>query len=167
MVGYSRSDRWIGNCAGRFPTGVHYICRHRMLVNDFVVDRAEAVAAEVRALGVPAIAAPSDVGDRASVAAAMSMAQAALGPFTLLVNNAGNAGPAVQIGRTSAFWEDDPAEWDKFFRTNLYGVLNCCHVAIPTMVREGRGRIVAIVSDAGRIGEAKLAAYSAAKAGAA
>ncbi|PHQ64063.1 MAG: oxidoreductase [Sphingobium sp.] len=146
------------------------LARHNaggVAINDFVVDRAEAVAAEVRALGVPAIAAPSDVGDRASVAAAMSMAQAALGPFTLLVNNAGNAGPAVQIGRTSAFWEDDPAEWDKFFRTNLYGVLNCCHVAIPTMVREGRGRIVAIVSDAGRIGEAKLAAYSAAKAGAA
>ena len=35
------------------------------------------------------------------------------------------------------------------------------------MVDEGRGRIVTIVSDAGRIGEARLAAYSAAKAGAA
>jgi 3-oxoacyl-[acyl-carrier protein] reductase len=35
------------------------------------------------------------------------------------------------------------------------------------MVRQGKGRIVTIVSDAGRIGEAKLVAYSAAKAGAA
>jgi 3-oxoacyl-[acyl-carrier protein] reductase len=35
------------------------------------------------------------------------------------------------------------------------------------MVEQGKGRIVTIVSDSGRIGEAKLVAYSAAKAGAA
>ncbi len=45
--------------------------------------------------------------------------------------------------------------------------MNCCHVALPGMVAQGKGRIVTIVSDAGRVGEARLAAYSAAKAGAA
>ena len=45
--------------------------------------------------------------------------------------------------------------------------MNCCHVALPEMVGQKRGRIVTIVSDAGRIGEARLAAYGAAKAGAA
>jgi 3-oxoacyl-[acyl-carrier protein] reductase len=45
--------------------------------------------------------------------------------------------------------------------------MNCCHAALPGMVTQGKGRIVTIVSDAGRVGEAKLAAYSAAKAGAA
>jgi 3-oxoacyl-[acyl-carrier protein] reductase len=65
------------------------------------------------------------------------------------------------------FWETDPADWERYFRTNLQGVMNCCHAALPGMVAEGKGRIVTIVSDAGRTGDARLAAYSAAKAGAA
>jgi NAD(P)-dependent dehydrogenase (short-subunit alcohol dehydrogenase family) len=135
-------------------------------VNDFVLERAEAVAAEIRALGVPAAAVQADVGDRDSVAAAFAAAKAALGTITVLVNNAGNAGPTAQIGTSQLFWETDPAEWDRFFRTNTMGVLNCCHVALPDMVQAGRGRIVTIVSDAGRVGEQRLAVYSAAKAGA-
>jgi 3-oxoacyl-[acyl-carrier protein] reductase len=135
-------------------------------VNDFVLERAETVAAEIRALGVPAVAVQADVGDRASVAAAFAAAKAALGPITMLVNNAGNAGPNAQIGTSPPFWETDPADWDKYFRTNTIGVLNCCHVALPDMVEAKQGRIITIVSDAGRVGEARLAVYSAAKAGA-
>jgi NAD(P)-dependent dehydrogenase (short-subunit alcohol dehydrogenase family) len=136
-------------------------------VNDFIPERAAAVVAEVEALGVRAAAAPADVGDHTAVRAAIDKATAALGPVTLLVNNAGNAGPNAQIGHSPLFWETQPEEWDRYFRTNLQGVMNCCHAALPGMVAQGRGRIVTIVSDAGRVGEAKLAAYSAAKAGAA
>jgi 3-oxoacyl-[acyl-carrier protein] reductase len=136
-------------------------------VNDFVPERAAAVVAEVEALGVRAVAVPADVGDHAAVRAAIDKATAVLGPITLLVNNAGNAGPNAQIGHSPLFWETKPEEWDRYFRTNLQGVMNCCHAALPGMVAQGKGRIVTIVSDAGRVGEAKLAAYSAAKAGAA
>ena len=136
-------------------------------VNDFVAERAQAVADEIKAFGVPAIAAPADVGDLDSVNAAMAAAQDALGPVTLLVNNAGNAGPASTMGFSPEFWETDPEDWERYFRTNLYGVMNCCHAALPGMVQQGRGRIVSIISDAGRVGEARLVAYSAAKAGAA
>jgi NAD(P)-dependent dehydrogenase (short-subunit alcohol dehydrogenase family) len=136
-------------------------------VNDFVPERAAAVAAEIEALGVRALAVPADVGDHAAVRAAIDSATAKLGTVTLLVNNAGNAGPNAQIGHSPLFWQTNPAEWDRYFRTNLQGVMNCCHAALPGMVKEGKGRIVTIVSDAGRVGEAKLAAYSAAKAGAA
>ena len=71
------------------------------------------------------------------------------------------------MGLSPLFWETDPLEWDRYFRTNLQGVMNCCHAAIPSMIAAGRGRIVTVVSDAGRVGEARLAVYSAAKAGAA
>lgn len=135
-------------------------------VNDFVGERAEAVAAEIRTLGVPAVAVPADVGDLDAVRGAFAQAQA-LGPVTLLVNNAGNAGPAQQMRPTPLFWETDPADWDRFLRTNLQGVLNCCHAALPVMVAQQRGRIVTIVSDAARTGEARLSVYAAAKAGAA
>jgi NAD(P)-dependent dehydrogenase (short-subunit alcohol dehydrogenase family) len=136
-------------------------------VNDFVLERAESVANEIKALGVPATAIQADVGDHAAVAAAFEIARAALGPITLLVNNAGNAGPAATMSRSLLFWESEPSEWERFFRTNLQGVMNCCHVALPEMVGQKHGRIVTIVSDAGRVGEARLAAYAAAKAGAA
>lgn len=136
-------------------------------INDYIAERSEAVAEEIRALGVPAIAAPADVGDHDSVKTAMAKAERELGPITILVNNAGNAGPTATMGLSPLFWETEPQDWDRYFRTNLQGVMNCCHVVLPGMVAQGRGRIVTMISDAGRIGEARLVAYSAAKAGAA
>ncbi len=136
-------------------------------VNDFVAERAKAVAAEIEAMGVRAVAVQADVSDHASVSAAFMRATEALGPVTLLVNNAGNAGPDATMGFSPPFWETYPDEWDRYLATNLTGVMNCCHVALPEMVARGRGRIVTIVSDSGRVGEARLSVYAAAKAGAA
>jgi len=136
-------------------------------VNDYFADRAAAVVEEIKALGVSAHAFPADVGDHAAVTAAIKDATDTLGPVTILVNNAGNAGPTSAIGNGPLFWEESPDTWDRFFRTNLQGVMNCCHAALPGMVRQGKGRVVTIVSDAGRMGGARLAVYSAAKAGAA
>jgi 3-oxoacyl-[acyl-carrier protein] reductase len=136
-------------------------------VNDFVMERAEAVAAEIQAMGVRAVPVQADVGDHASVTAGFEKARAVLGPITILVNNAGNAGPGATMRHSPFFWETAPSDWDRYFRTNLQGVMNCCHVALPEMVAQKRGRVVTIVSDSGRIGEARLAVYSAAKAGAA
>lgn len=145
------------------------LARHNaggIAVNDFVAERAEAVAAEIREAGVPAIAVPFDVCDLEAVRAAVAKAAAELGPVTVLVNNAGMAGPNQQIRPTKLFWEEDPSEWGKFLGTNLFGVFNCCHAAIPAMVEARKGRIVTIVSDSGRTGEPRLAVYAAAKAGA-
>jgi 3-oxoacyl-[acyl-carrier protein] reductase len=136
-------------------------------VNDFVLSRAEAVAAEIEAIGIRAVPVQADVGDYASVTAAFEKARAALGTISILVNNAGNAGPDTTMRRSPPFWEAPPSEWDRYFRTNLHGVMNCCHVALPEMVGLKRGRIVTIVSDSGRVGEPRLAVYGAAKAGAA
>jgi 3-oxoacyl-[acyl-carrier protein] reductase len=136
-------------------------------INDFVAERASAVADEIQALGVPAIAVAGDVGDHHTVASLISVATQSLGPIALLVNNAGNAGPTATMGMSPPFWETQPQDWDRYFRTNLQGVMNCCHAALPGMVKLGSGRIVTVISDAGRIGEAGLVAYSAAKAGAA
>jgi 3-oxoacyl-[acyl-carrier protein] reductase len=157
-----------GQGAGRAI--VLMLARHNaggVAVNDFVMERAEAVAAEIESMGVPAVPVQADVSEHASVTAAFEKARGALGAITILVNNAGNAGPAATMRHSPLFWETAPSDWDRYFRTNLQGVMNCCHVALPEMVAQKRGRIVTIVSDSGRVGEARLAAYSAAKAGAA
>lgn len=135
-------------------------------VNDFVPERAEAVAGEIRAMGVPALAVPFDVTDLAAAQAASAAITAALGPATVLVNNAGMAGPGAAIRPEQNFWEEDPANWQRYLGTNLYGVYNCCFAFIPNMVAAKRGRIVTIVSDSGRVGEARMAVYASSKAGA-
>jgi 3-oxoacyl-[acyl-carrier protein] reductase len=63
--------------------------------------------------------------------------------------------------------ESAPGDWEPFLRVNLYGVLHCTRAVLPAMVDRRWGRILTIVSDAGRTGDANGAAYAAAKAGAA
>lgn len=133
-----------------------------VLVNDLNLERATGVVDEIAAVGGTAMAVPFDVTDYAAVTAAV----AAAGPVNILVNNAGNAGAEGFATRTP-FAETDPADWDPFLRVNLYGVLNCTRAALPAMVEDGWGRVLTIVSDAGRTGDANGAAYAAAKAGAA
>ena len=136
-------------------------------INDFDAGRANAVVAEIQALGVKAMPAVFDVTDRQAVGASFEKVAQELGPVTVLVNNAGNAGPNASFTIGGYFWEESLDEWDKYMATNLYGVLNCCHAALPYMVEANRGRVVTIVSDSGRVGEPKQAVYAGAKAGAA
>ncbi|MEW2359576.1 SDR family oxidoreductase [Spirillospora sp. NPDC029432] len=138
-------------------------------VNDFVAGRAAAVAEEIAATGVPAVAAPADVGDFDAVTAMFGKVRSELGPVGILVNNAGNRGAAPRPkGRPRPFWEQTPEDWEPWIHVNLNGVLNCTRGALAQMVPEAYGRIVTVISDAGRVGEARgLEIYSGAKAGAA
>ncbi len=133
-----------------------------VVVNDVVADRADAVVAEVRDEGGEADAVVFDVTDRHAVRAAIEE----LGGVDILVNNAGNAG-TESFGPLVPFADTDPDSWDRYLRVNLYGVMYCTHAALPAMIAKGEGRIVTIVSDAGRFGDAYVAPYAAAKAGAA
>lgn len=138
-----------------------------VVVNDYFTERAEQAAANIQAAGGQAVGIGGDVSSRDSVQNMLSEAESQLGPIDILVNNAGNAGPGGFPEQLPRFWQTDPEDWDKWFSVNLYGVMNCCHAALPGMTERGYGRVVTIISDAGRLGEAHLAAYSAAKAGAA
>lgn len=138
-----------------------------VVINDYRLERAEAVAAEVAALGIAALPLQADITDLESVLRMFAAAHDAYGPMDILVNNAGNAGPADPATAPKVFWETGPEDWAPFIDTNFYGVMNCCRAALPAMTAAGRGRIVTVVSDAGRSGEPHLAAYSGAKAGAA
>ena len=129
----------------------------RVLVNDLYPERAASVAA---AIGPSATALAFDVTDYEAVAVAMSSA----GDVDVLVNNAGipvDGFPQVP------FADSDPAVWRRFVDLNLYGVLNCTHVAVAPMRARGWGRIITISSEAGRVGlDIGVSLYGAAKAGA-
>ncbi|MBR1036528.1 SDR family oxidoreductase [Bradyrhizobium viridifuturi] len=138
-----------------------------IVVNDYFLERAEQVAREINAAGGKAIALQADVTDLASVRAMIGKAEQAFGPIDVLVNNAGNAGATPDPDARKPFWETGPEVWNSFIGVNLYGVINCASACIPQMIERKGGRIVTIISDAGRAGEAGLEVYSGAKAGAA
>ena len=138
-----------------------------VIVNDFVLERAEAVAEEVRALGGKALALQADVTDLAAVKDVVAKGAAEFGGIDILVNNAGSAGANPSSDARDCFWETGPQAWDSFIRVNFYGVINCVSACVPGMIERGGGRLITIISDAARVGDAGLEIYAGAKAGAA
>ena len=140
-----------------------------VVVNDFVIERAQSVAEEIKKARGKAMAVQADVTDVAGVGRMFEDAVKEFGKVDILVNNAGNAGAGGR-GADKPFWEINPGDWNwkGFLEVNLTGVMNCCHLAVPGMVERKGGRLITIVSDAGRTGEGNgMEVYSAAKAGAA
>src|SRR5260370_17172049 len=85
-------------------------------------------------------------------------ARAALGPIDVLVNNAGT-------DRFAFFVNSDEELWDFVLGVSLRGVLAMTHAVLPGMHELGRGTIVNVASEAGRVGSQGSVTYSAAKAG--
>jgi 2-hydroxycyclohexanecarboxyl-CoA dehydrogenase len=156
-----------GQGVGR-QTALHFAANGcaAVIVNDFVEERANAVAREVRALGARAVTLVGSVTDYAFISDRVKEIADELGGLHILVNNAGNAGPNASFDSFPPFWETGPEEWNVWLGTNLFGVLNLSRAAVPLMIASGGGSIVNVISDAGRVGEPHLAVYSAAKAGA-
>lgn len=137
----------------------------RVAVNDLVAERAQKVADEVRAAGGTAITAAADVTNLEQVRAMIARAKTELGPVDVLVNNAGII-PERRSGEVGlpAFHESNPEHWKKIIDLNFLGTLNCTNAVLPDMVARKYGKIVTIVSDAGRVGEARYVVYGGAKA---
>jgi 3-oxoacyl-[acyl-carrier protein] reductase len=100
-----------------------------------------------------------DVADRDAAKAALDGLVAAKGAYWGVVTNAG-------IARDNTFAAIPGEDWDAVLRTNLDGFYNTLHPLILPMVRlRAGGRIVAISSVSGVMGNRGQANYSAAKAG--
>ena len=99
-----------------------------------------------------------DITDAASVAAGLHRAEAAAGPVTILVNNAGavETAPFARLAREM---------WDRMLAVNLTSVFTVTQAALPAMLAAGWGRVVNIASTAGLAGYPYVAAYVAAKHG--
>jgi len=100
----------------------------------------------------------ADVAVDVSDSAAVDAAVAAVGPVDILINSAGIVGPNKPL------WETTPAEWQKTFDVNVFGLVNITRAVIPGMIDGGWGRIVNMASMAGKDGNPSLSAYSASKA---
>jgi 3-oxoacyl-[acyl-carrier protein] reductase len=123
------------------------------------IEQANAVCAEIAALGVDARLLAFDVADRAAAAAALQADIAAHGAYYGVVCNAG-------IARDNAFPAMSGEEWDAVVHTNLDGFYNVLHpVVMPMVQRRKPGRIVTLASVSALMGNRGQTNYSAAKAG--
>ncbi|MCH2468744.1 MAG: SDR family oxidoreductase [Gemmatimonadetes bacterium] len=103
------------------------------------------------------VAAPGDIGTVAGCESAVQTAVDAFGGLDILVNSAG-------IGSGRPIEDSDEAMWDAHVDVNLKGTFFCCRAALPAL-RESKGNIVNIASDAGLIGVPGITVYCASKGG--
>ena len=128
-------------------------------VNDIYEERADKVAAELGG-DAHAKAMKADVTSPLKI----TRMREVTGPVDILVNNAGI--PTQGFGELRAFVDTSPEDWESMMRLNLGAVLHVTHAYLGAMVDREWGRVVTIVSDAGRRGERFQAIYGSAKAGA-
>ena len=138
-----------------------------VVVNDYFLERAQTVADEINAAGGNAIALQADVSSHDSVKAMFAKAIEKYGRVDALVNNAGNAGATPNPEARKPFYETGPDVWRTWTGVNFDGVIKCTAAALPGMIERKTGKVVTIISDAGRWGDAGMEIYAAAKAGAA
>jgi NAD(P)-dependent dehydrogenase (short-subunit alcohol dehydrogenase family) len=103
----------------------------------------QSVAAELQQRTVRVFSLVADITRSADVASLVDKTQAALGPISILVNNAG-------IGMFGPVHEKSEADFDKTLDTNLKGVFLVSRAVVPHMIRRGGGDIVNISSLAGK-----------------
>jgi len=120
--------------------------------------KADAVAEEIRALGVGALVVQADVANMEASANLIQAAVDEFGQIDILVNNAG-------ITRDTLIMMMKEDDFDAVIATNLKGTFNCAKAAVRSMMRKRYGRIINISSISGLIGNAGQTNYSASKAG--
>ena len=128
----------------------------QVAVLDILADNAAAVAREIEATGVKALALSADLTKRAQVDRGVADTLAQFGQIDILVNNAG-------WDRMEMFLDSEEETWDKIIAINFKGPLYVCKAALPSMVARGQGKVISIASDAGRAGSTGEAVYAGTK----
>jgi 3-oxoacyl-[acyl-carrier protein] reductase len=98
--------------------------------------------AELTKSGVPVLAHVADVTRKGDVETLVAKTEAALGPISILVNNAG-------IGVFGPTHEKSEEDWDKVINTNLKSMFLMCKAVVPSMIARRGGDVVNISSLAG------------------
>jgi NAD(P)-dependent dehydrogenase (short-subunit alcohol dehydrogenase family) len=102
-----------------------------------------ATTAAIKATGARAFSQAADVTRPADITSLVQQAQEALGPISILVNNAG-------IGLFGPAHEKSETDWDRVLDTNLKSVFLVSKAVIPAMIQRGGGDIINISSLAGK-----------------
>lgn len=143
---------------GRHFAGVLARAGARVAVAARRMERLEELVRDLQAAGAEAVAVPLDVTDPASVQSAFDTAEAAFGPVTVLINNAG-------VPSNTFFTKLTEDDWRGVIDVNLDGVFRVGQAAAKRMVAAGSGGSIINVSSVLGLGVLKaVAPYAASKA---
>ena len=124
------------------------------------LEKAEAVAEEVHALGRKALAVKMDVSNLGEVQEGVKKVEKELGSVDILVNNA-----AFGIVRAVTIAQMNKEDWDRDLSVNLTGAFNTIKCCMPGMLERKWGRIINVSSITGTMGGMGQCSYAATKAG--
>ncbi|MCJ7704577.1 MAG: glucose 1-dehydrogenase [Desulfobacterales bacterium] len=130
-----------------------------VIVNGRNLEKAKAVAEEIKKLGVKSMAIGADVSLSQDVTRMVEEAIQSLGRIDILVNNAG-VNPFIL--EAEKIKEEG---WDQVIDVNLKGVFLCCQAVGKKMIEQGGGKIINISSVVGFLGEQGFLPYAVSKAG--
>ncbi len=118
----------------------------------------EAVAEEVRRIGRRVVVKEMDIQKISEIQETVKEAVDEYGRVDILVNNAG-----INIPQ----WAIDVTEdaWDRVMATNLKGLFFCAQAVGKVMIRQKKGKIINVSSQAGSVGLLQRAAYCSSKGG--
>jgi 2-hydroxycyclohexanecarboxyl-CoA dehydrogenase len=140
----------------------------KVVINDYYLERAETAAKEMKAEGPEVMAIQADVTKTEQVEQMVNKVIETWGRVDILVNNAGLPAGMMEsdpkLGMRN-FLETEREVWNRWIQLDTVGTLNCCRAVVEVMVKQKYGKIISIISDAGRIGEPGQVIYSGAKAG--
>ena len=112
----------------------------KVVVSD--IDDPSRVVDEIGNAGGEAIGNVADVTDDGALAALVEAAETAFGPIDILVNNAA----LFAALRFTPIMEMSNEEWDRVMTVNVRGTLQTTKAVVPSMLRNGRGKIINISS---------------------
>jgi NAD(P)-dependent dehydrogenase (short-subunit alcohol dehydrogenase family) len=124
-----------------------------------LVSRDETTLQEVAgSLPGDALVVPADLLDAGAPDAVFARVEEEWGPVEILVVNAGASMSAPLVRTTDE-------DWQRMLDLNLTAPFRCLRRALPSMTAAGFGRVVVVASVAGKVGSARIAAYTASKHG--
>jgi NAD(P)-dependent dehydrogenase (short-subunit alcohol dehydrogenase family) len=129
-----------------------------VVVNDVVPENADAVVAEIHAIGEEAIANSDDVSRPEGGVSLIGAASERFGKVEIVINNAG-------ILRGGYFEDLDPTVMESVVSVNLMSAVWVTHAAWPLMQQQRYGRVLVTSSGSGMFAHHGLADYAASKAG--
>ena len=118
----------------------------------------ELAKADLVLRGAQVLAVPCDIADRVQVETMIDAVTRHYGQIDILVNNAG-------LGSNHDALDITEADWDEIMDVNLKGLFFVTQAVARSMVERGYGRIISLSSQAGLVGIARHAVYSASKGG--
>ena len=130
-----------------------------VIVQELIPERAEEVAAAIRAAGGSAEAMPGDASDVARMKALIGEAEQRLGHIDILVNNAGIS------GLQAPFEQVDEAAFDRMLTVHLKSAFFCAQAVVPGMKARRYGRIINMSSMFAMKGSPDAPHYTVAKGG--